>query len=74
MGTQRVYDFVDDNAFVEFHPCDRTNDTALIRKNDHVVAINSALEVDLSGQVCVDSTATGSIQASAGRWTSSAGP
>lgn len=55
MGTQRVYDFVDDNAFVEFHPCDRTNDTALIRKNDHVVAINSALEVDLTGQVCADS-------------------
>ena len=55
MGTRRVYDFVDDNAFVEFHPCDRTNDTALIRKNDHAVAINSALEVDLSGQVCADS-------------------
>jgi acyl-CoA hydrolase len=55
MGTQRVYDFVDDNAFVEFHPCDRTNDTALIRKNDHAVAINSALEIDLSGQVCADS-------------------
>ena len=55
IGTRRVYDFVDDNAFVEFHPCDRTNDTALIRKNDHVTAINSALEVDLSGQVCADS-------------------
>jgi acyl-CoA hydrolase len=55
MGTQRVYDFIDDNAFVEFHPCDRTNDTALIRKNDQVAAINSALEVDLSGQVCADS-------------------
>jgi acyl-CoA hydrolase len=54
-GTQRVYDFVHDNAFVEFHPCDRTNDTALIRKNDAVVAINSALEVDLTGQVCADS-------------------
>ena len=55
IGTRRVYDFVDDNAFVEFHPCDRTNDTALIRKNDQVTAINSALEVDLSGQVCADS-------------------
>jgi acyl-CoA hydrolase len=40
---------------IEFHPCDRTNDTALIRKNDQVVAINSAIEVDLSGQVCADS-------------------
>ncbi|MBI2834999.1 MAG: acetyl-CoA hydrolase/transferase family protein [Acidobacteria bacterium] len=55
MGSRRLYDFVHDNAFVEFHPCDRTNDTALIRKNDNVVAINSALEVDLSGQVCADS-------------------
>jgi 4-hydroxybutyrate CoA-transferase len=46
---------VDDNALVEFHPCDRTNDTSLIRKNDKVVAINSALEIDLSGQVVADS-------------------
>ena len=52
---ERLFDFVDDNPLVEFHPCDRTNDTALIRKNDKVVAINSALEVDLTGQVCADS-------------------
>jgi 4-hydroxybutyrate CoA-transferase len=54
-GTKKLFDFVDDNQLVEFHPCDRTNDTALIRKNDRVVAINSALEIDLSGQVCADS-------------------
>jgi 4-hydroxybutyrate CoA-transferase len=54
-GTERLYEFVNDNPFVEFHPCDRTNDTALIRQNDKVVAINSALEVDLSGQVVADS-------------------
>jgi 4-hydroxybutyrate CoA-transferase len=54
-GSQRLFDFVSDNQLVEFHPCDRTNDTALIRKNPRVVAINSALEVDLSGQVCADS-------------------
>ena len=54
-GSQRVYDFVHDNPFVEFHPCDRTNDTAIIRANDKVTAINSALEVDLSGQVVADS-------------------
>lgn len=54
-GSQRLFDFVHDNQKVEFHPCDRTNDTSLIRKNDKVVAINSALEVDLSGQVCADS-------------------
>ncbi len=54
-GSPRLYAFVHDNPMVEFHPCDRTNDTALIRKNERVVAINSALEVDLSGQVCADS-------------------
>jgi acyl-CoA hydrolase len=54
-GTRRLYDFVHDNPLVEFHPCDRTNDTLAIRKNDHVVAINSAIEIDLSGQVCADS-------------------
>jgi acyl-CoA hydrolase len=55
MGSKRLYDFCHDNPIVEFHPCDRTNDTAIIRKNDKVVAINSAVEVDLSGQVCADS-------------------
>jgi 4-hydroxybutyrate CoA-transferase len=54
-GTRKVVDFVDDNQMVEMHPCDRTNDTALIAKNDRVVAINSALEIDLTGQVCADS-------------------
>ena len=54
-GTDRLYDFVNDNASVEFHPCDRTNDISLIRKNDKVVAINSALEMDLTGQICADS-------------------
>jgi len=54
-GTQALYDFVNDNPLVEFHPCDRTNDVSLIRKNPRVCAINSALEVDLSGQVCADS-------------------
>jgi 4-hydroxybutyrate CoA-transferase len=54
-GTRRVYDFVDDNPLVEFHPCDRTNDVALIKKNARVTAINSALEIDLTGQVCADS-------------------
>jgi 4-hydroxybutyrate CoA-transferase len=54
-GTARLYEFVHDNPFVEFHPCDRTNDTSIIRQNDKVAAINSALEVDLSGQVVADS-------------------
>ena len=55
VGSTRLYDFVHDNPFVEFHPCDHTNDTARIRRNDQVVAINSAIEIDLSGQVCADS-------------------
>jgi 4-hydroxybutyrate CoA-transferase len=54
-GSQRLFDFVHDNPQVEFHGCDRTNDTALIRKNPRVVAINAALQIDLSGQVCADS-------------------
>jgi acyl-CoA hydrolase len=54
-GTKRLFDFVHDNLAVEFHPCDRTNDTAVIRRNPRVVAINSAIQVDLTGQVCADS-------------------
>src|SRR5262249_12737534 len=54
-GSQALYDFVHDNQLVEFHPCDRTNDTALIRKNPKVCAINAAVEIDLTGQVCADS-------------------
>jgi len=55
VGTQRTFDFVHDNAFVTFAGSDRTNDTAAIRKNPKVVAINSAIEIDLTGQVCADS-------------------
>jgi acyl-CoA hydrolase len=54
-GSRKVFDFVADNPLVEFHPCDRTNDTSLIRKNDRVTAINSAIQLDLTGQVCADS-------------------
>jgi len=55
VGSRRLYDFIDDNPLVEFHPCDRTNDTNLIRKIDRVIAVNSGLEIDLTGQVCADS-------------------
>lgn len=55
VGTPKVFDFVHDNPLVEFHACDRTNDTSLIRRNHNAVAINSALQVDLSGQVVADS-------------------
>ena len=55
VGSKRLYDFIDDNPFVEFYPADHTNDTAVIRRNDCVVAVNSAIEVDLSGQIVADS-------------------
>jgi acyl-CoA hydrolase len=55
MGTRRLYDFIDGNALIEFHSCARTNDTSIIRRNPKVTAINSAIEVDLTGQVCADS-------------------
>jgi acetyl-CoA hydrolase len=55
MGSRRLYDFVDDNPMVEMHPVSFTNDPAIIARNERMVAINSALEVDLTGQVCADS-------------------
>jgi 4-hydroxybutyrate CoA-transferase len=55
MGTKRLYDFVDDNPMVEMRPVDFTNDTQVIRSFSRMVAINSAIEVDLSGQVVADS-------------------
>jgi acyl-CoA hydrolase len=54
-GSRKLFEFVHDNQLVEFHPCDRTNDTALIRQNPRVVAVNAAIEIDLTGQVCADS-------------------
>ena len=55
MGTRRLYDFVDRNVGVEFHPSDFVNDPRVISCNDKMVAINSALQVDLTGQICADS-------------------
>ncbi len=55
LGSQRLYDFIDNNAMVEFHPTDYVNDPFVIAQNDNMVAINSAIEVDLTGQVCADS-------------------
>ena len=58
VGSKRLYDYVDDNPFVEMRSCDYVNDVANIRQNDNMVAINSAIQVDLSGQVCADSIGT----------------
>jgi acetyl-CoA hydrolase len=54
-GSKRLYDFVDDNAMIELHPTDYVNDPFIIAQNNNMVSINSAIEVDLSGQVCADS-------------------
>ena len=58
VGTRRLYRFVDDNPMVEMRPVDYTNDTAVIRRFSRMVAINSALAVDLTGQVSADSIGT----------------
>jgi len=55
LGTQRLYRFVDNNPVVEMHPTEYVNDPFIIAQNDRMVAINSAIEVDLTGQVCADS-------------------
>ncbi len=58
MGTRRLYDFVDDNPFVVMLDVAYVNDTDVIRRNPKVTAINSAIEVDITGQVCADSIGT----------------
>jgi acyl-CoA hydrolase len=57
-GSKKLYDYVDDNPFVELKTSDFVNDTSIIRQNPRMVAINSAIEVDVSGQVCADSIGT----------------
>jgi acyl-CoA hydrolase len=54
VGSQKLYDFVDDNPLVHFKEAAYTNDTAIIRRNPKVTAINSAIEIDLTGQICAD--------------------
>jgi acetyl-CoA hydrolase len=58
LGTKKTFDFIDNNPFVEFHPSDYVNDPFIIARHDNMVAINSALSVDLTGQVCADSIGT----------------
>jgi 4-hydroxybutyrate CoA-transferase len=58
LGTRKLFDFVDNNPIFEFHPNAYTNDPGLIARNDNMIAINSALQVDLTGQVCSDSLGT----------------
>ncbi len=55
LGSRRLYEFIDNNPLIEFHPTEYVNDPFIIAQNDRMVSINSALEVDLTGQVCADS-------------------
>jgi acyl-CoA hydrolase len=55
IGSRRLLDFIDDNPMVELHPSDYTNNSHIIRQFEHMVAINSAIQVDLTGQVCAES-------------------
>lgn len=55
MGTQRLYDYIDNNPLFSFRPTEYVNDTYIIGRQHQMVAINTALEIDLTGQVCADS-------------------
>jgi len=55
LGSKKLYDFADNNPVFEAHPTDYTNHPYIVSKNDNMVAINSAIEVDITGQVCSDS-------------------
>jgi acyl-CoA hydrolase len=58
LGTKRSYNFIDNNPIFEFHPQEYVNDPFIIAQNNKMVAINSAIEIDLTGQVCSDSIGT----------------
>ena len=58
LGTKKLFDFTNNNPIFEFHPSAYTNDPAFIARNDNMVAVNSALQIDLTGQICSDSIGT----------------
>jgi acyl-CoA hydrolase len=55
LGSERLYDYLNNNPFIEAHPVDYVNDPVVVSRNDDMVAVNSAIELDLTGQVCSDS-------------------
>jgi 4-hydroxybutyrate CoA-transferase len=58
LGTKALYEWVHDNPMIEMHPTEYVNDPFIIAQNEKMVAVNSAIEVDLTGQVCADSIGT----------------
>ena len=57
-GSKRIYDYVDDNPAIEILPVDYVNNPEVICKNDNMISINAAIEVDFFGQVCAESVGT----------------
>lgn len=66
-GSQRIYDYIDDNPAIELLPVDYVNDPNVICQNDNMISINAALEVDLWGQVCAESVGTKHMSGSGGQ-------
>lgn len=66
-GTQKLYDFIDNNPQVAGYPVDYTNDRTIASKNDNLVSINNALEIDLSGQVCSETIGPRMISGAGGQ-------
>ena len=66
-GSQKIYDFIDDNPAIEILPVEYVNDPNVICQNDNVISINAALEVDLFGQVCAESVGTKHMSGSGGQ-------
>lgn len=58
LGSHTLYQFLDNNPFIEAHPAEYVNDPFIVSQNDNLVAVNSAIEIDLTGQVCSDSIGT----------------
>ena len=58
VGSKKLYDFIDDNQLIHFKEAGYTNDTSIIKMNPKVTAINSAIEIDITGQICADSIGT----------------
>jgi butyryl-CoA:acetate CoA-transferase len=68
LGSQETYDYMDRNPAIAFYPVDYVNDPFIIAQNDQVVAINNCVEVDLTGQVCSESSGTRMISGTGGQW------
>ena len=66
-GSKRIYDYIDDNPAIEILPVDYVNDPSVICKNDNMISINAALEVDFFGQVCAESVGTKHMSGSGGQ-------